>query len=89
VTLKILVSDFTLSKTYSGVNGYPDFLEEFRDGSRTFTPADFPERQAALEKMGVTEIKVTYIIEGAAPVQRLEQAASFPIPLSVARCWGY
>lgn len=88
VTLQILFNDFTLTKNYAGVNGFPLFLSDFRDGARTFTAADFPENEKDLQNINVSEIHVAYTISGSAPLQTLKKDAPFQTPLTVVNCWG-
>ena len=87
VTLKILFNDFTLTKVYSGVNGFPDFLSDFKGGVRTFTPEDFPDYKQELENISVNEIRVGYIIEGSENVKKLHKTGPLQVPLNVVRCW--
>jgi type VI secretion system protein ImpL len=64
VTLKINFNDFTLVVIYQGVNGFPEFLEDFKGGTRTFTQNDFPDFKDELEKIKVNHIRVSYVIKG-------------------------
>ena len=87
-TLQIRFDDFTLTKTYAGVYGFPRFLEEFRDGTRTFTAKDFSGRAADLKGIRVSQIQVHYVISGAEPVRALRSTRRTPIPASIVDCFG-
>src|SRR5690606_30100222 len=43
-TLEVRFRNLVLQKVYTGSYGFPDFLADFADGQRTFTPEDFPEQ---------------------------------------------
>ncbi|MDE3017945.1 MAG: SPOR domain-containing protein [Nitrospirota bacterium] len=64
VTLQIKLEDFTLVKRYPGARGFARFLQDFYDGERSFTPAEFPQQQQRLELLGITSIRVRYEITG-------------------------
>ncbi|MEW6261648.1 MAG: type VI secretion protein IcmF/TssM N-terminal domain-containing protein [Thermodesulfobacteriota bacterium] len=87
-TLKINFNDFTLTKVYGGVQGFPYFLEDFRNGSKTFTPSDFPARANDLKNINVKEIKVSYVISGSDPVRRLLRKEILQLPRTITACGG-
>ena len=87
VTLKILFDNFTLVKHYEGVYGLPWFLHDFRDGTRTFTREDFPDHAADLEALGITEIRVGYLITGGDPVRKLLETKQLLVPGAIVECW--
>jgi type VI secretion system protein ImpL len=87
VTLQILFNDFTLTKTYDGPQGFPNFLEDFHDGVKNFTPDDFSEHKAALEAIKVESLRVSYIIQGGSPLRKLLQSKQFLVPGAVVDCW--
>lgn len=64
VSLQILIDNLTLTRRYPGPLGLARFVEEFVNGQRIFTPADFPTVQAELDALNVTEIHVRYDLSG-------------------------
>jgi type VI secretion system protein ImpL len=88
VSLQIDVGDVSLKKKYSGDQGFPEFLQDFRVGQRTFTPADFPDQRGALDRLGIRFIRVHYQFSGQQDV--LAQAGAFPrqAPTRIINCWG-
>jgi type VI secretion system protein ImpL len=88
VSLQIDVGDVVLRKKYPGDQGFPEFLQDFRVGQRTFTPADFSDQRGALERMGIKFIRVHYQFTGQQEV--LSQAGAFPrqAPARIISCWG-
>jgi type VI secretion system protein ImpL len=88
VRLKIEVGDMVLEKRYSGPRGFPNFLRDFRRGSRVFRPREFPKDKAVLEALGIKRITVNYKFRGAGEVLR---QPSRPIPSraprDIVRCW--
>lgn len=77
VTLDIEIDNLTLTKRYPGALGLAMFLEEFQDGARVFTPADFPAAMQKLDELGVREITVRYDMQGRDEVLKLAQDYSF------------
>jgi len=86
VIFKINMGNFILSKTYSGYEGFPRFLQDFRDGQHTFYPRDFPEKQAALERLGIKFIRAQYRFKGNGAVLRLLQGTPEKIPREIVSC---
>jgi type VI secretion system protein ImpL len=64
VLFQIEVGTLILTKRFTGSQAFPDFLQEFKEGQRTFLPAEFPNERAALEGMGIKQIKVNYQFGG-------------------------
>jgi type VI secretion system protein ImpL len=87
VIFQISVGDVILTKQYTGAQAFPQFLQEFPGGNRTFYPRDFPDQRESLEGMGIKYIKVNYHFTGDRAV--IEQGRPFPvqIPRSIAKCW--
>lgn len=77
VTLDIEIDNLTLTKRYPGQLGLAMFLQEFQDGARVFTPADFPAAMEQLDQLGVREISVRYDMQGRDDVLRLADDYSF------------
>ncbi|MBN2515599.1 MAG: hypothetical protein JXC33_06135 [Deltaproteobacteria bacterium] len=88
LTLQIYFEGLTLTKKYSGHDGFPLFLTDFKDGSKTFTPEDFHQAQGILKELNVTEIKVSYEITDSKPVIKLMEKVPRQTPTVIADCWG-
>ncbi len=87
VALKIGVGNLVLTKQYNGYDGFPRFLDDFRDGQHTFYAGDFPDQEEALNRLGIRFIKVKYRFKGNMPVLRLLQSTTGRIPEKIATCW--
>ncbi|WP_299983413.1 type VI secretion protein IcmF/TssM N-terminal domain-containing protein [Desulfobacula sp.] len=68
VLLQIRFEESTLHKKYKGRLGFAQFLSEFKDGTKVFNVADFPEYRGYLINNNVTDITVSYDINGIKPV---------------------
>ncbi|MFH1139980.1 MAG: type VI secretion protein IcmF/TssM N-terminal domain-containing protein [Pseudomonadota bacterium] len=88
VTLTIKFSDFSLTKTYPGVNGFPSFLSDFSSGTKLFKPDDFREYSEQLKTLDVSGIKLTYVIRGGLPVLQLLSQEQLSAPTAITMCWG-
>jgi type VI secretion system protein ImpL len=88
VSLQIDVGDVPLKRKYPGDQGFPEFLQDFRVGQRTFTPSDFPDQRGALDRMGITFIRVHYQFSGQQDVLAQAGAAPRQAPTRIVRCWG-
>lgn len=77
VTLDIEIDNLTLTKRYPGQLGLSMFLQEFQDGARVFTPADFPAAMQQLDDLNVREITVRYDMQGRDDVLRLAEDYSY------------
>ncbi|UOD50062.1 type VI secretion protein IcmF/TssM N-terminal domain-containing protein [Orrella daihaiensis] len=77
VTLDIEIDNLTLTKRYPGQLGLSMFLQEFQDGARVFTPADFPAAMQQLDDLNVREITLRYDIQGRDDVLRLAEDYSY------------
>lgn len=64
VLFQIEIGNLVLTKKYTGNQAFPDFLQEFKEGHRTFLPSEFPNEKATLEGMGIKQIKVNYQFGG-------------------------
>jgi type VI secretion system protein ImpL len=87
VTLQINFEGLSLVKKYAGCNGFPLFLADFRHGSKTFKPGDFPGSEGILKKMNVSEIKVIYEFKDSAPVIKLLKKVPQKTLEIIADCW--
>ena len=88
VLFQVEVGDVTLTKRYSGPQAFPQFLEDFRGGTRTFYPNEFPKEKAALERLGIRYIKVNYQFTGNQAILGLGRSVPGQAPGSIARCWN-
>lgn len=68
VILEIKFEEIRLQKKYKGRLGFANFLQDFRDGTKVFNVSDFPEHAGYLSNGKVTEITVSYDINGIEPV---------------------
>lgn len=86
-TLSIQFSGVTATRVYEGPRGFALFLKEFRDGTKTFTPSDFPAQKNALIDLGVRTMTVGYTIQGAGPAIGLLDIIPIETPDSICECW--
>jgi type VI secretion system protein ImpL len=77
VILDIEIDNLILTKRYPGPLGLSMFLQEFKDGARVFTPADFPAAMEQLDKLGVREITLRYGMQGQNDVIKLAEDYSY------------
>ncbi|HEY7803668.1 MAG TPA: type VI secretion protein IcmF/TssM N-terminal domain-containing protein [Orrella sp.] len=75
--LEIELDNMTLVKRYPGPTGLATFVEEFADGARVFTPADFPAAMKQLDDLNVKEIAVRYEMSGRQEVLDLAKDYDF------------
>ena len=88
VVLKIEVGNVALTKRYAGLQGFPEFLQDFRQGKRTFQAREFPDQQAALKRLGVEYIVVTYQFTGQDRVLgALGAGGPGRLPRTIVTCW--
>jgi type VI secretion system protein ImpL len=79
VMLEIEIDNLTLTKRYPGALGLAMFLQEFQDGARVFTPADFPAAMQRLDDLGVREITIRYDMQGRDEVLKLAEDFSYTL----------
>jgi type VI secretion system protein ImpL len=87
VLFQIAVGNVVLTRTYSGHNAFPKFLNDFKTGERVFYPKEFPNEEAALQRMGIEFIKARYQFQGHEPILRLLYEAPGAAPRRVVACW--
>jgi type VI secretion system protein ImpL len=87
VTFEILVGETTLTKRYTGYHAFPKFLDDFRDGERTFRPDEFPHEEAELKGHGIEYITAKYQFEGHRPVIQLLSEPPGEVPKVISKCW--
>ena len=68
VLLQIQFEESILQRKYKGRLGFAQFLSEFQDGTKVFNVTDFPEHKGYLTNNNVTDITVSYDINGIKPV---------------------
>ncbi len=77
-----------LDMTWDGEWAFQDFLRDFRSGERILGPQDFPGREEVLKKLGVTEIRVRYRLDGAQEALKAQRYTSVGLPREAAVCRG-
>ncbi|MBM4330009.1 MAG: type VI secretion system protein ImpL [Deltaproteobacteria bacterium] len=87
VLFQIEVGDVILKKKYSGFQAFPEFLQEFKGGIRTFFVGEFPAEKAALERLGIQFIRVKYEFSGDQPVMGKIAALPRQAPRNIVKCW--
>jgi type VI secretion system protein ImpL len=87
VLFQIEVSNIVLTKKYEGPQAFPNFLQDFGSGSRTFFPREFPSEKDTLERLGIKYIKVVYQFSGDHGEVRQYVALPRQIPRIIAPCW--
>jgi type VI secretion system protein ImpL len=87
VIFSIKIGSLTLVKKYTGPYSFPRFLSDFKGGRRSFSPADFPEHQGSLTRLGVKSISVKYEFSGSQEVIGLLGATPGRPPVEIAPCW--
>ena len=87
VIFQMEVGDVVLTKKYIGNQAFPEFLQDFPGGHRSFSPSEFPNEKTALDRLGIKFIKVNYQFSGEQQV--LGQIRSLPgqAPRNIVRCW--
>jgi type VI secretion system protein ImpL len=88
VVLQIEVGKLVLTRRYIGDQAFPQFLQEFQGGSRTFLARDFPADSEALGRLGIGAIRVNYQFSGDRPVVGQAMALPGEAPRSIATCWA-
>jgi type VI secretion system protein ImpL len=87
VTLRIEVGEVTLTRHYLGPQGFPEFISDLRGGRRSFTAAEFPGEQKALERLGVQFVRVNYRLTGSGAVLKQAAALATQPPRTITRSW--
>lgn len=64
VQLSIEFPDFTLTRRYPGELGMFHFLDDFAQGQRSFSRADFPASGAAMRDAGLEQVTVGWRMDG-------------------------
>ena len=87
VTVQIYFEGLVLTKRYAGHDGFPQFLADFKYGSKIFTPDDFPQSKGILQEMKVKEIKVSYEFVDNKPIIKLLEKVPRTTPTVIVNCW--
>jgi type VI secretion system protein ImpL len=87
VLLQIEVGDTVLTKKYLGVQAFPDFLQDFRGGRRTFSTEEFPGEKTALGRLGIRNIRVNYQFSGADQILTQTRTVPGQAPRIIVKCW--
>lgn len=85
-SLSIHFKTVDLDVLYAGENGFINFLNDFRYGSKTFAAADFPDQKAMLDRLGVSDITLSYRISGAEDLLNGHRFAPETLPFVAAQC---
>ena len=80
VTLSIKFRDIAVEKSYNGKMGFAHFLQDFKDGRKIFNVSDFPEQMGYLTNNGVSDVFVSYDINGIEPVLKFLNRSPPAIP---------
>ncbi|MGB1110010.1 MAG: hypothetical protein ACPG4N_06625, partial [Gammaproteobacteria bacterium] len=88
VTLSMDINGQRLEKTWKGPKAFPEFLTEFKDGTKRFVPEDFPSFSADLKRWGVEGIDVEFEISGQEPVVGALNAVPATAPTVISSCWA-
>jgi len=87
VLLQIEIGDVVLKKKYTGYQAFPEFLQDFKGGIRTFFANEFPAEKAALDRLGVQFIRVKYEFTGELPALGKLMTLPKQAPKNIVRCW--
>lgn len=83
--LTIQLDHYSLVKRYRGPYGFPEFLEDFQDGSRRFTAADFPLYEDRLAELNIRYFDVQFDLRGQGQVIDVLAASRQRLPLKIIR----
>lgn len=87
VVLTIKLGNLVLSKSYTGYLAFPEFIREFENSGRRFSPDAFPEHAATLRRMDLEYIRMNFDFQNHKPVMDFYSAANAPLPDAIAPCW--
>ena len=85
-SLTIRFKTLTLDVLYPGENGFINFLNDFQYGAKTFKAADFPDQEAQLRKLGISEITLRYDVSGAEDLLNGYRFTPRALPFVAAEC---
>lgn len=84
--LRIKFGSLALERKYSGGLSFINFLSDFQNGARTFTPEDFPKHENDLRAMNVRQIRIQYLFEGQHELLNLPENDPVAIPPIITTC---
>lgn len=87
VLLQIEVGDVVLKKKYTGYQAFPEFLQDFKGGIRSFFTDEFPGEKPALDRLGIKFIRVKYEFTGELPALGKLMTLPKEAPKTIIRCW--
>jgi type VI secretion system protein ImpL len=87
VLFQIAVGNLLLTRTYTGQNAFPKFLNDFKTGQRVFYRNEFPNEEDALKRIGIEFIKVKYQFQGHDAVLQLLYETPGAAPRRIVPCW--
>ncbi|MGQ9695124.1 MAG: type VI secretion protein IcmF/TssM N-terminal domain-containing protein [Thermodesulfobacteriota bacterium] len=87
VLVQIEIGDVVLKKKYTGYQAFPEFLQDFKGGIRTFFANEFPMEKASLDRLGVQFIRVKYEFSGELPALGKLMTLPKQAPKNIVRCW--
>lgn len=87
VVLKLEVGRINLEKRYEGALGFPEFLNDFKTGTKRFTAADFPKQAEQLRQSGVSFMEVKYSFDGHQSLLDSLENKKLDIPSEITQCW--
>jgi len=87
VTLEIKFEESLLQRKYKGRMGFAQFLSDFKDGTKIFNVNDFPEHKGYLANNNVTDITISYKINGIKPVLDFFERRPPSIPEGIFRTY--
>ena len=85
-SLSIRFKTVTLDVLYAGENGFINFLNDFQYGSKTFKARDFPDQEAMLGKLGISDITLGYRISGAEELLDARRFGPGALPFVATEC---
>ncbi len=77
VSLQLKVDTVTLTKKYPGSMGVVNFIQDFVDGQKSFSPNDFPGAKKKLDALGVSAINVRYDFVGHEDLLKLAETINY------------
>ncbi|WP_306548287.1 type VI secretion protein IcmF/TssM N-terminal domain-containing protein [Desulfobulbus sp.] len=84
--LNIKFGALTLERKYSGGLSFINFLSDFQNGERNFSPDDFPKHESDLRAMNVRQIRIHYLFEGHDELLNLPENDPVAVPPNIATC---
>jgi type VI secretion system protein ImpL len=86
VRLQIMVGNLVLTKNYTGSQAFAEFLRDFADGLRRFSPDEFPQESSELKSFGIQFIEVSYKLSGHDEIIHPPGPSVGSVPQRIVRC---